>query len=396
MASSTDFFTLGTEARYIAASPDSPKTVINRGASNVGRKATSDVTASDNALTTGQSVTIEAGAFFVSAASSGILVKSEEAAVTGGSFRSPDIYTHSGSPISGTTYGNPTGKVDNGGLLLDNTSGNLYVNENTAASPYWTPVSFDQPGLFGAIVDKNVGTGAPLAGTTADVVGNGVRVFGQGIEVADDSGFVGGGASGTEGSEFNVMHVTNEASHLTALGTQGGIMQPDTHGTMVVECTWTDVADILTSSVFLGFIGAAADALDPVVTGATTVATIVLDDLCGWYSDSSMTDANGGFIISEKADAGGTQTGLVTTVDRQAAGTYQQLRVEVATDGRAILFNNKAEAGIIPGVTGANTHSATEVAADPTEEYSPVFYIENSTTVTRTANVKSFKTWATR
>jgi len=38
-----DFFTLGTEARYIAADTDNMKTVLNRGESTIYYKTTSDV-----------------------------------------------------------------------------------------------------------------------------------------------------------------------------------------------------------------------------------------------------------------------------------------------------------------------------------------------------------------
>ena len=135
--------------------------------------------------------------------------------------------------------------------------------------------------------------------------------------------------------------------------------------------------------------------MDPPVTGATTTATFAIDTVFGWYSDSSMTDINGGFMVCEKANLAGTQTSLVTTTDRAAFGTYQQLRVEVDTAGHAILFSNKAEVGIIPGASGAGAH-ASAIAAVPATLISPVFYVENSTTTTRTANVKSFYSFATR
>lgn len=391
-----NFWTLGTTAKYVSASPEQPVTIHNGGASTIGRNSTSAVVSTDNSLTSGQSVTIETGAWFISAASSHIIESRADAPASPGSFRGRDLYTFSGSPVSGTSaYATGVGQVDNGGLALDNTSGNLYVNEGTLASPYWTPASYDQPGLFSAYLRNSVGAGVPLAGTDAEAyVGNGVRVFGQGLEVADDAGFIGG--TGVEGAEFNVMHVTNEVSHLTALGTQAGIYQPDTHGTLAVDVTFCDNADILTSSVFCGFIGTAASALDPVVTGATTVATFAIDDLAGLYSDSSMTDANGTYGVAEKSNEAGTQVGCTSIVDRAAAGTYQRWRVEVTTDGTAICFANKAQIGVISGPNGtANEHSATETALDADEEVSPVFYIENATTTTRTANIKQFSTWAT-
>ena len=397
---STDTFVLGTEARLIAASPESPKRILNAGASTIGRNTSSAVVSTDNSLTTGQSYTAESAFWYVSAASSRIFVFDAGAPVSAGSFRSPDLYTLSGPPVSGTSsYATAVGQVDNGGLLLDNTSGNLYVNEGTLASPYWTPAGYDQPGLFSAYVRNSVGaTGpqtVPLASDyTEGYVGKGVRVFGLGLVETDDSGFVGG--TGVEGAEFNVMHVTNEAGKLTALGTQAGIYQPDTHGTLAVDVTFTDVTDILTSSVFFGFIGTAASDLNPVASGATTTTTFLIDDLAGLYSDSSMTDANGVFGVAEKSNEAGTQVDCTAIVDRQAAGTYQRWRVEVTTDGTAIAFANKAQIGVIAGPNGtANEHSASETSLDANEEVSPVFYIENTTTVTRTANVKQFSTWAT-
>jgi len=282
-------------------------------------------------------------------------------------------------------------------LVLDVTSNVLYTNEGTETATYWTPVSFHQPKLFGVFDDfRGLAAGKAIADTAAALtLASGLRVFGQGMEVNGDSGLIAG--AGVEGqSALGVLHVTDEVSHLSAIGTDAGIMQPDQHKMLVVDVEFADVADILTSSVFLGFIGTAANALDPVVTGATTVATFILDDLAGMYSDSSMTDANGIFGVSEKSNTAGTQTGLTAIADRVAAGTYQRWRVEVDESGTARAFVNKALVGTIPGTTAADTHSATENALDANEEVSPVFYIENSTTTTRTANLKRFAAWATK
>ena len=391
-----DFFTLGTEARYIHASPDEPKRIINRGASTIGRNTTSAVVSTDNSLTTGQSYTAEAGYWYVSAASSGIMVEPYGPSVVAGSFKSPDVYTHSGPPVSGTTRGNPVGKVDNGGLLLDNVNGNLYINDGTLASPYWFPVSYDQPGLMGwTLGRRGVGPVPALSDTSQSYIlpGSGIRLFGQGKEQGTDTGIATGAAY--EGGVLSTLHVTNEDQHLTALGTAARLMQPDTHGTLVVDVEFTDVADILTSAVFLGFIGTAADALDPVVTGATTTATLVLDDLAGIFADSNFTDANGAMLVSEKSNLSGTHTSLTAATDRQAAGTYQQWRVEVDTSGYAIAFAAKAEIGVIPGATGAGAHASTTSSLDADEEVSPVFYVQNRTTTTRTASIKQFSTWAT-
>lgn len=391
-----DFFTLGTEARYIAATPENPRRIINRGASTIGRNTTSAVVSTDNSLTTGQSYTAEAGFWYVSAASSGIMVEDYGPSVVAGSFKSPDIYTHSGPPVSGTTRGNPVGKVDNGGLLLDNVNGNLYVNENTLSSPYWTPVSFDQPGIIGwTLGRRGVGPVPALSDTSQSYIlpGSGVRLFGQGKEQGTDTGIATGAAY--EGGVLSTLHVTNEDQHLTALGTAAGIFQPDTHGTLVVDVEFADVADILTSAIFCGFIGAAADALDPVVTGATTTGTLVLDDLAGMFADSNFTDVNGIMMVSEKSNLAGTKTGLTAVADRPVAGTFQRWRVEVDTSGYAICFFDKAQVGVIEGATGAGAHASTTSSLDADEEVSPVFYVQNRTTTTRTASIKTFSTWGT-
>jgi len=281
--------------------------------------------------------------------------------------------------------------------LLDSNSGVVYVNEGTSASPYYTPASFHQPNLFGVTDDfRGLAAGKAIAATGASLtLSSGLRVFGQGVEVNGDAGFIAG--AGVEGqAAVGTLHVTNEVSHLTALGTDAGIMQPDQHGTLVIDVEFTDDADILTSSLFLGFIGTAANALDPAVTGATTTATFAQDDLAGMYSDSSMSDVNGTFLVSEKDNTGGTQTSLTSVVDRAAAATYQRWRVEVDSSGVATAFAAKLSVGVIPGTTGANTHAATESSLNPAEEVSPVFYVENSTATTRTATIKRFSAWATK
>lgn len=395
MPVSTDTFVLGTEARLISASPENPKRIYNAGASAIGRNTTSAVVSSDNQITTGQSYEATSAFWYVSAASSRIFVFDQGGQITGGSIRTPDVYTLSGPPVSGLSRGVPgPGKVDAGGLLLDTVNGNLYVNEGTLAAPYFTPVSYDQPGLIGWTLGKRgVGPVPALADTSASYVlpSSGIRLFGQGKEQGTDTGIATGAAY--EGGVLSTLHVTNEDQHLTALGTAAGIFQPDTHGTMAVDVEFTDVADILTSAVYLGFIGTAADALDPVVTGATTTGTLVLDDLAGMFADSNFTDVNGIMMVSEKSNLAGTKTGLTAVADRPAAGTYSRWRVEVDSSGYAICFFNKAEVGVIEGATGAGAHASTTSSLDADEEVSPVFYVQNRTTTTRTASIKTFDTW---
>lgn len=307
-----------------------------------------------------------------------------------------EILANAGPPASGTS-GTGAGVVNPGALCVDGSNGVVYFNEGTRGSPYWTPTSFHQSGIFGVYDDfRGLGAGKALADTAATAtLASGLRVFGQGIEVNGDSGLVAG--AGVEGqAALGVLHVTDEVSHLSAIGTDAGIMQPDQHERLVVDVEFTDNVDILTSSVFLGFVGTAANALDPALTGATTVATFVQDDLCGLYSDSSMTDVDGVFAVAEKSNVGGTQTGLTAVADRAAAGTYQRWRIEVGSTGIATAFVNKVQVATIPGATGANTHSTSTSTLDADEEVSPVFYVENSTTTTRTANIKRFAAWGSR
>jgi hypothetical protein len=301
-------------------------------------------------------------------------------------FYAANTLVGSGPPSSGTTGdGIVTGTQERVALYLDEDTGSLFTNEGTGPSPYWTPLPYDQPALFGVNTDFRDGAGKAIADTAAAAVlaGSGLRIFGQGVEVNGDAGLVVG--SGIEGGRVGVLHVTDEVSHLTALGMLAGTMQPDQHKGLVIDVEYTDVDDILTSSVFCGFVGTAADALDPVVTGATTVATLVQDDLAGLYSDSSMTDADAWFGVHNKSDAAATMTaGDTGPTNRAAAGTYQRLRVEIDVAGNMRAFVNKAQVYY------------QAVALDVDEEVSPVFYIENATTVTRTANIKRIAMWASR
>lgn len=394
MPAEQNFWTLGTTAKYVSANPENPVKLHNGGAGTFGYKATSDVASTDNSVVDGASVTLESSVYVISASSSAIFEERLGPPVTG-ILRNPDLYTISGPPVSGISRSYPEqGTVDAGGLVMDATNGNVYVNEGTSAAPYYTPISFDQPGLAGwTLGRRSVGAGKAVAdtATTATLPGSAIRVYGQGIEVNGDSGFIEGAAY--EGGVLNTIHVTNEDAHLTALGLPANVFQPDAHGTIAVDIEFTDVADILTSAVFLVFIGAAADALDPVVTGATTTGTLALDDLAGMHSDNGYTDVDGVMLVSEKSNTAGTITSLSAVGARAAAGTYQRWRVEVDSSGYAIAFINKTEVGVIPGATGSNAHASTTSSLDADEEVSPVFYIENQTTTTRTASVKGFSTW---
>lgn len=68
-------FQIGTTARYIAADPTQQKTITNLLGGTIYYKATSDVDAEDTAVTKGNSVTITAGQYFISASTSKILIE---------------------------------------------------------------------------------------------------------------------------------------------------------------------------------------------------------------------------------------------------------------------------------------------------------------------------------
>ena len=54
-----------------------------------------------------------------------------------------------GPPRSGTSAGTLRAVAEPGDFLMDKTNGVAYFNEGTKASPYWTPVGYDQAPLFG-------------------------------------------------------------------------------------------------------------------------------------------------------------------------------------------------------------------------------------------------------
>lgn len=287
-----------------------------------------------------------------------------------------------GAPSSGTS-GTLAGHVRPGGLLLDATNGVLFVNEGTKASPYWTPVSLSQRPLFGVESDfrDQVGKAVADTGTEAIIAGSGLRVFGQGI-AETDSGLVVQAAG--EGGCVARLTTTDEADHVAAIGMEAGVMQPDQHQLLVVDVEYTNVSAITLRNVFLGFVGTAADALDPPVTGATTTATLVQDDLCLMHFDVGYTDGDRWYVVYNKSNAAATMTPDDTSVDVAAAATYQRLRVEVDVAGNATFFINKAQV------------EYEALALDDDEECSPVFGIESTSAATKSVDIKHFAAWAYR
>ena len=303
------------------------------------------------------------------------------------------MFRGTGGPTSGTT-GTGFGVVPAGAFYQDRATGTLYVNEGTQASPYWTPVSFHQPQLLGVYEDFRGPAVKAIADTTFSLNGaSGIRCFGQGL--ADvDSGCVKG--TDVEGAHVGNIRTTNEDEHVVALGMGSSVaqMQPDTHGPLVVDITWSQLTDILTRRIFVGFMGEAADAMDPVATGATTVITFSAggstgDDLAGIFMDANLTDGDGLFLAHNKSNAAATIATTATGVDLSqtlaAAATYQRMRVEVDILGNVRAFIDKVEVGLIAG------------ALDVDEELLPVvaLMVESGTTIMQ-ATAKQFMCWGNR
>jgi len=275
-----------------------------------------------------------------------------------------------------------------GELLIDTTNLVVYFNEGTRASPYWTPISFDQPNLLAWHTDFRDAVGKALSDTAGTaVLASGVRVHGQGIAETDSGLTIAGVAEvGPVGS----LITTNEDAHVAALGVGDTSlpMQPDVNGPLVIDVTFTHNTAITLRATFCGFIGASANALDPVVTGATTTLTLVLDDLVGIFQDVGLTDGDGLFLPHNKSNEAAsletTATGVDLSTTIAAAGTYQRWRVEISAAGVATAFVDKVQVGSI------------SAALDADEELAPSFYLESTSAVVKQADIKRFTTWCKR
>jgi hypothetical protein len=302
--------------------------------------------------------------------------------------------TGDGPPTSGTS-GTGVGRTPKGAIYTDTTYGVAFINEGTEVSPYWSPLTYDQPRLWGVNTDFRDQAGVAVATTTAEAIipGSGLRMFGDGIQ-DDDSGVV--VQTAAEGGNVGRMTTADGAAgDLIAIGTEAGVMQPDQHQLMVVDVESTNVSAITARATFVGFVGTAADALVEPVTGGTTTATFVQDDVAGIFQDTGFTDADGLMLVGERSNAAGTQTGVTAAATLAAAATYQRFRVEVSADGTARAFVNKQYVGQLPRATAAATH-ATGAALDADEEYSPVYYLATQTTANISVDVRRFAAYAYR
>lgn len=298
---------------------------------------------------------------------------------------------NTGVPTSGTAGTGAGTWAAPGALCRDTSDDVLYINEGTLASPYWTPVSFEQRGLFGWYSDFRDGAGKAHSDTaaTATLTGSGIRVHGQGI-AETDSGLV---VTMSDQGAVGRITTTDEDAHTVAVSVGTGttpVFQPDQNGTVVVDASIAQASAITTRSLFLGFCGSAADALDEIVTGATVTisfAATIGDDVAGLFFDTSLTDGDRYFYPSDK---GNTNASIATTacdtgVDVAAAGTYQRLRVEIDANGGGRLFIDKALVATLPAAT-----------LDVDEEIHPVLILGSASAAVKAADLKHFAAWGGR
>lgn len=292
-------------------------------------------------------------------------------------------------PKSGTSGTGAADWAHPGVIYMDTVNGVLYKNEGSLASPYWSPVNFNQDGLLAYWTDFRSTLGSALAATNAsDTIadGSGVRVHGQGL-AETDSGLT---VAVAEGGQVASLVTTDEDAHLAALSPPGTspIFQPDTHGPLVIDVNVAMSSALTLRRFFAGFLGTIADALDPPVTGATTTITLVQDDLAGLFYDAGLTAAARLFAPHNKSDEAAsiatTATGVDTGQDFPAAGTYTRLRVEIWRNGTMVCFKDKVQ--------------ITSIAAslDVDEEVQPCLLVGSTSAAVKTMLVKKFAAWGSR
>jgi hypothetical protein len=393
-------FSVDTKALQVTATSRDPATIINGSGGTLYYKNASDVDTGDSSLANDASVEVTAQNWVVAATGAPVKVivlrnkdrEDQDFPESREQIRTVDGPVQSGTAaISGTL----AGIAETDTVVFDKTTKSMFVNEGTAASPYWTPISVGA-NMTGVLDDMNaLNVSTAIAGTYG-LTPAGIRVFGQGA-AENDSGLI--PTTAVEGGSVGLSTTTNEDAHLHALGSPAGIFQPDTHGTCVVDVEWTAVTNITTRAGFVGFSGAAADALDPLMTYSSTTASFTADDLVGATFSSELTDADRWYTVSEKSNLAATQalgTTGNTSVDYPAAATYQRVRVEVRTDGTAyVWFDKTLFATVIAGASGGGAH-ASAISYDVDEEFSPVAYIESSAASIRSTNIKRFMYWGVR
>lgn len=295
-----------------------------------------------------------------------------------------NTYVGDGPPTSGTT-GDTAGYRQIVRKYVDQNTGAEWINESTnPLSPYWTPVAITPQGAIWGVADDFRGEpGLALSDTTAENIyaASGARIFGQGIAETDAGALFN---TAGEGGVTLRLTTTDEVAHTVAIGGEAGIMQPDQHKLLVVDAEVTNVSAITLRGMGIGFLGTADDALDPPVTCATTVCTLVQDDLALLHFNVGYTDTDRWYVGHNKSDAAASMTVVDTSTDVAAAGTYQRLRVEIDVSGNLRCFINKAQVAY------------AAAAVDVDEELSPVLYLESTSTAVKSADVRRYAHWALR
>lgn len=309
----------------------------------------------------------------------------------------------SGFPKSGTT-GTGVNAAVVGTIYRDTDTGVEFVNEGTAASPYWTVMTPDHPrvlshGWLGQSTDD-----VAVADTSTEFRRStmGVIIAGLGLDATDAGATQAVGALQTTGYGHVIQLITdNVDGRVTGMlpGTNSVatnlFWQPDIHGTMVVDAVVTQKTAITTRNVFCGFCSTLAAAFTPIVTGSGTTISFSAtqgDDVAGLYFDTDLTATDRWYFPYDKnntnASIATTATGVDTGITVAAAATYQRLRVEVWADGQIRAFINKAQVSAGPG--------AGTAALDVDEELTAVLYVGANDTATSQMDVARFHVYGQR
>lgn len=311
-------------------------------------------------------------------------------------------YVGSGFPSSGTSG---TTMLNGRGApayakYIDVDSGVEFINEGTATNVYWSPANFPQANLLGVYEDFKGPDIKGIANAASALNGaSGARVFGGGGATTKgvantDSGVLGG--TDVAGTHVGVMRTTNEDETVVALsmGSSVAVLTPATNGPLVIDINWSQLTNILTRRIFVGFLGVAADAMIPSAVGATTTVTFdnngsAGDDQIGLFMDANLSDADALSFIHVKADAVATletdATGVDISTNLAAAGTYQRMRIEIDASGNALAFIGKVQVG---------SHLLAATAATALMPVAAL-YVESGSTILN-ATVKQFSCWGKR
>lgn len=280
------------------------------------------------------------------------------------------------------------GVAGKGCFCTDTLTGSVYINKGTALAPSWQIVSgtleFDSFSYSTIFQD---GLGAPLTDNIPSVTlpGSGVRVFGNGIS-ANDSGVV---VTIDDNGPVAVMQTSAAAGQTIALGAglSGSLpFRPAINGPIGVTAVVAMIGALTNRKFFLGFVGAAIDAI---LTPATAVAAninISQANMAGIFMDSGAIDPIGLYTPSNKLNATPVVLGslIATPEDFPPALTYTRLTVIVEKDGTVTMSKDGLVIKTLPQ------------ALDPMTPIAPLLLLANSSAGTKQMAVKFFSTFGNR